>query len=591
MRRTDPEGRGPVRYGPPAPEPGLPVLPELAAPCSRPPPAHRRPSRPAAGRCCATPPAATGDGADCPAAPTDVAAAPGAPALLLALFAALRRRRPAAAALRRLVDAAGPAARAARLPCADPGGVRRRARSVRAAGDRAPGPGRGRRPAAARAVRRRRPDRHRRPARTAARGLRGGASGRAAHHQRRDLARHRCTTRTTPCCSAPPRCCPDEVTVLTDLAGALLPAALAGRRRPLPRRPRGARLPARRVLDVLTALGALRRRPGRRRRRARPRRTRPGQRQVGRRRTRCTRASPPRSHHAVARRRRPRPAPAGRPPPLRRPRPAARPRSPRAESATPGSWRTISPPGSGRPRPAATASATSSGPCGYACPPARCSAPTASSARSPRRAGSAGTAACRRGVDRTSRSAFDGLRRPRGAQPSRTRPHPPLDPTASASCPPLRSPAMTEQTEQLPRRQHPRHRATAEPGRTSRTTPHAPAGRAGRGDDRPPPRTTATAPALGRTPPRPAPLAEPRPLGEPRTLAAVLRRPADRPAARPKGHGPASPARAPSAPAAEGLADIPRLPFEPGPLPGVGRAHRRRHLGRARQLGDARSAG
>ncbi|WP_405997665.1 aminotransferase class I/II-fold pyridoxal phosphate-dependent enzyme [Streptomyces sp. NBC_00829] len=30
MRRTAPEGRGPVRYGPPAPEPGLPVLPELA---------------------------------------------------------------------------------------------------------------------------------------------------------------------------------------------------------------------------------------------------------------------------------------------------------------------------------------------------------------------------------------------------------------------------------------------------------------------------------------------------------------------------------------------------------------------------------
>ncbi|MET7617518.1 aminotransferase class I/II-fold pyridoxal phosphate-dependent enzyme [Streptomyces sp. NPDC005408] len=30
MQRTAPEGRGPVRYGPPAPESGLPVLPELA---------------------------------------------------------------------------------------------------------------------------------------------------------------------------------------------------------------------------------------------------------------------------------------------------------------------------------------------------------------------------------------------------------------------------------------------------------------------------------------------------------------------------------------------------------------------------------
>ncbi|SDJ53414.1 aminotransferase class I/II-fold pyridoxal phosphate-dependent enzyme [Streptomyces indicus] len=31
MPRTVPEGHGPVRYGPPAPDPGLPVLPELAA--------------------------------------------------------------------------------------------------------------------------------------------------------------------------------------------------------------------------------------------------------------------------------------------------------------------------------------------------------------------------------------------------------------------------------------------------------------------------------------------------------------------------------------------------------------------------------
>ncbi|CAM5429904.1 Aminotransferase class I/II-fold pyridoxal phosphate-dependent enzyme OS=Streptomyces chartreusis OX=1969 GN=CP983_07945 PE=3 SV=1 [Streptomyces chartreusis] len=31
MRRTDPEGHGPVRYGPPLPDDGLPVLPEIAA--------------------------------------------------------------------------------------------------------------------------------------------------------------------------------------------------------------------------------------------------------------------------------------------------------------------------------------------------------------------------------------------------------------------------------------------------------------------------------------------------------------------------------------------------------------------------------
>ncbi|NUP41025.1 MAG: pyridoxal phosphate-dependent aminotransferase, partial [Streptomyces sp.] len=31
MRRTDPEGHGPVRYGPSLPEDGLPVPPELTA--------------------------------------------------------------------------------------------------------------------------------------------------------------------------------------------------------------------------------------------------------------------------------------------------------------------------------------------------------------------------------------------------------------------------------------------------------------------------------------------------------------------------------------------------------------------------------
>ncbi|MFD7788762.1 pyridoxal phosphate-dependent aminotransferase, partial [Streptomyces nojiriensis] len=31
MQRTATEGRGPVRYGPPAPQPGLPVLPELVS--------------------------------------------------------------------------------------------------------------------------------------------------------------------------------------------------------------------------------------------------------------------------------------------------------------------------------------------------------------------------------------------------------------------------------------------------------------------------------------------------------------------------------------------------------------------------------
>ncbi|MFH9070739.1 aminotransferase class I/II-fold pyridoxal phosphate-dependent enzyme [Streptomyces alboflavus] len=88
MRRTDHEGRGRVRYGPPLPEPGLPVLAELTAVLAS-----------AAGRSHAQPP---GGGpalldAACgywtrrglPAERDHVAAAPGAAPLLLALTAAV----------------------------------------------------------------------------------------------------------------------------------------------------------------------------------------------------------------------------------------------------------------------------------------------------------------------------------------------------------------------------------------------------------------------------------------------------------------------------------------------------------------------
>ncbi|MEU5952863.1 aminotransferase class I/II-fold pyridoxal phosphate-dependent enzyme [Streptomyces sp. NPDC047525] len=86
--RTEPEGRGPVRYGPPLPEPGLPVLPELSAVLAG-----------AAGRAHAEPPggspalldAASGYWArrGLPGERDQVAAAPGAAPLLLALTAAL----------------------------------------------------------------------------------------------------------------------------------------------------------------------------------------------------------------------------------------------------------------------------------------------------------------------------------------------------------------------------------------------------------------------------------------------------------------------------------------------------------------------
>ncbi|MET9735885.1 aminotransferase class I/II-fold pyridoxal phosphate-dependent enzyme [Streptomyces sp. NPDC006458] len=88
MRRTDAEGHGPVRYGPPLPDDGLPVLPELCAVLAA-----------AAGRGGAEP---VGGGphlleAACgywerrglETRPERAAAGPGAPSLLLALTAAL----------------------------------------------------------------------------------------------------------------------------------------------------------------------------------------------------------------------------------------------------------------------------------------------------------------------------------------------------------------------------------------------------------------------------------------------------------------------------------------------------------------------
>ncbi|MBT2405363.1 MULTISPECIES: aminotransferase class I/II-fold pyridoxal phosphate-dependent enzyme [unclassified Streptomyces] len=87
MQRTVTEGRGPVRFGPPAPEPGLPVLPELtavlgaAASRSAPePPGGGEPVREAACRHWARRGLLT--------EAENVAAGPGAPALLLALLGA-----------------------------------------------------------------------------------------------------------------------------------------------------------------------------------------------------------------------------------------------------------------------------------------------------------------------------------------------------------------------------------------------------------------------------------------------------------------------------------------------------------------------
>ncbi|MFR9794294.1 aminotransferase class I/II-fold pyridoxal phosphate-dependent enzyme [Streptomyces sp. MS06] len=88
MLRTVPEGHGPVRYGPPFPGDGLPVLPELAAVLAA---AAGRGRGEQVGGGPALLEAALGwfERRGLPAAPDRVAAAPGAPALLLALTAAL----------------------------------------------------------------------------------------------------------------------------------------------------------------------------------------------------------------------------------------------------------------------------------------------------------------------------------------------------------------------------------------------------------------------------------------------------------------------------------------------------------------------
>ncbi|WP_329049083.1 aminotransferase class I/II-fold pyridoxal phosphate-dependent enzyme [Streptomyces violaceus] len=88
MRRTDPQGHGPVRFGPPLPEDGLPVLPELSGVLAA---AASRGDHEPVGGGCALREAACGywDRRGLHCAPDRAAAAPGAPSLLLALTAAL----------------------------------------------------------------------------------------------------------------------------------------------------------------------------------------------------------------------------------------------------------------------------------------------------------------------------------------------------------------------------------------------------------------------------------------------------------------------------------------------------------------------
>ncbi|MGW6688131.1 aminotransferase class I/II-fold pyridoxal phosphate-dependent enzyme [Streptomyces sp. NPDC054961] len=87
MQRTTAEGRGPVRYGPPAPQPGLPVLPELTAVLAA--AAWRSAPEPPGGGVPVRSAGARHWGRrGLPTDPDQVAAGPGAPALLLALLGA-----------------------------------------------------------------------------------------------------------------------------------------------------------------------------------------------------------------------------------------------------------------------------------------------------------------------------------------------------------------------------------------------------------------------------------------------------------------------------------------------------------------------
>ncbi|MFD3941926.1 aminotransferase class I/II-fold pyridoxal phosphate-dependent enzyme [Streptomyces sp. NPDC058579] len=258
MRQTAPEGRGPVSYGPPAPEPGLPVLPGLAAILAA-----------AADRIAVEPP---GGGPVLREAASgywwrrglrthaeDVVAAPGARPLMLALIAAhggdvlLPRPCPAwwtpqARLLGRPAYHVPTPAECGGVP--DPYALLETVRRVRAEGGRprlllisvaddttgtvAP------------------PELVREACEAAvAEGLHivSDETWRDTLHRRADTV-----------LLSPAEMCPDDVTVLYDLAGALTPPAwpCAVARFPPTGRDRADRYtdPRARTLDILTALGA-----------------------------------------------------------------------------------------------------------------------------------------------------------------------------------------------------------------------------------------------------------------------------------------------------------------------------------------------
>ncbi|MDW4905438.1 aminotransferase class I/II-fold pyridoxal phosphate-dependent enzyme [Streptomyces sp. ADMS] len=253
MRRTDPQGHGPVRYGPPFPGDGLPVLPELADVLAA---AAGRPDAQPAGGGPALLDAACGYWArrGLPARPDRLAAAPGAPALLHALTAAIGGDvlvpRPCAAwwapqvrALGRSVFHVGTSAECGGVP--DPYALLETVRRVRAEG------GDPRLLVLSVADD---------PTATVAppellHETVEAAVGEGLHLVSDETWRDTLHRPHDTVLLSPAEMLPDEVTVVTDLSGALLPPGWPAALARFPANGSGDALRAR-VLDVLTALGA-----------------------------------------------------------------------------------------------------------------------------------------------------------------------------------------------------------------------------------------------------------------------------------------------------------------------------------------------
>ncbi|MEU1212093.1 aminotransferase class I/II-fold pyridoxal phosphate-dependent enzyme [Streptomyces sp. NPDC005791] len=248
------EDHGPVRYGPPAPDPGLPVLPELAGVLAA-SAARALPEPPGGGTILREAAAAYWDRRSLHGGPEGIAAAPGAQPLLLALIAAyggdVLMPRPCPATWMPQARLLGRPAYHVPTPAEcggvpDPYALLETVRRVRAEG------GRPRLllisvvddPTATLAP----PELVREACEAAvSEGLHivSDETWRDTLHRPHDTV-----------LLSPAEMCPDDVTVLSDLAGSLTPSAWPVA---VARFPATARAAARRarVLDILTALGAL----------------------------------------------------------------------------------------------------------------------------------------------------------------------------------------------------------------------------------------------------------------------------------------------------------------------------------------------